>query len=458
MVIDNLKTFISRQNGPAITKPHRRSLQAILLLFLLNLISACQSFAPSAWDYRRVEPEEPEPTVNQAESHRFSIDSEVQMVGRPITLYSRPGDTLPDIARHFGLGYSDITDANPDIEPWVPHAGSRITIPLQFILPDSPRKGIVVNLPNMRLFYYPKSGKKETFEVITYPIGVGREGWSTPTGKAHITAKQANPTWTVPASILREHRENGDPLPRVVKAGPDNPLGLYALRLSFPSYLIHGTNKPYGVGMRISHGCMRLYPENIEPLFENVSVGTPVRIVKQPYLIAWHRNMLYLEAHRPLESDAKSLAKFKKNLLRKLSAEARKTATPIDYDKVERVLEQANGIPTPILKHSRPLDQILADADIIRHPPRFYGTPDVPPIRSGDWTATAGTFQVRSEAETLARMFVHQGPSIPSRVQESARGFQVILGPFNDREEADLTKKRIYREFEIDVTLIEPTI
>ncbi|MGH8551320.1 MAG: L,D-transpeptidase family protein [Methylococcales bacterium] len=455
MLIDELKSLNTRENGQAASRLRRRS---ILLLFLLNLLSACQSFFPSGWDDRRVEPEEPEPTANWVERHRFSIDSDIQMVGHPIVLYSRPGDTLPDIARHFGLGYSDITQANPEIEPWAPSPGSRITIPLRFILPDSPRKGLVVNLPDMRLFYFLQSGKKQASEVITYPIGIGREGWSTPTGKTQITAKQANPTWTVPDSIRREHEANGDPLPRVVKAGPDNPLGLYALRLSIPSYLIHGTNKPYGVGMRISHGCMRLYPENIEPLFKDVSVGTPVRIVKQPYLIAWHRNMLYLEAHSPLENDTNTLGGLKKNLLKKISAEARKTTTPVDFDRVERVLEQANGIPTPILKHSQSLEQILASADVIRHPSRFYGTPEVAPIRAGDWTATAGTFQVRSDAETLARILLHQGPPIPARVQESASGYEVILGPFDDREEAGLAKKRIFREFEIDITLIEPTI
>ncbi|MGR9105772.1 MAG: L,D-transpeptidase family protein [Gammaproteobacteria bacterium] len=444
---------ISTPNGKGL----HRILRGILLLLLSNLLAACQYF-PFRFDFEPREQREPEPTVNWVESHRFSIDSGTQMVGRPLIIYTRPGDTLPDIARHFGLGFNDITEANPKVDVWLPEPDSRVTVPLQFILPDTQRQGIVLNLPNMRLFYYPESGKNEALEVFTYPIGIGREGWSTPTGNARITEKRANPSWTVPASILREHAADGDPLPRVVKAGPDNPLGLYALRLSLPSYLIHGTNKPYGVGMRISHGCVRLYPENIEQLFNRVAVGTRVRIIQQPYLLAWHENMLYLEAHRPLESKPGNLARIKKFLLDKISKEAKKTTTPVDFDRVEQALTEAKGIPTPILRHSHSLDRILEQADIVRHPDRFYGAPDIPPITARDWSADAGTYRQRSEAETLAQLLNHQGPPIPSRVRSSTQGYRVILGPFKNRKEADVTQKRIHREFQIDISLIEPTI
>lgn len=373
-------------------------------------------------------------------------------------MYSQSGDTLPDIGRHFGLGFTDIAAANPDLDAWVPKPGSRITLPLQFILPESPRKGIVINLPNMRLFYYPESGTKEASEIITYPVGIGREGWSTPTGQAFIIEKRANPSWTVPDSILREHAADGDPLPKVVKAGPDNPLGQYALRLSLANYLIHGTNKPYGIGMRVSHGCVQLYPEHIEPLFNEVSAGTPVRIVNQPYLIAWHENRLYLQAHKPLDSTPKNLARLKRNLFKKISTVARKTAIAVDFNKVEQILKQGNGIPTPISESSQRLDQILANADIIRHPGRFYGTPEHPPLDEGSWTAIAGTFRHRSEADRLARIFLHQGPPIPSRVHAATDGYRVILGPFNSRKEADKTRKRVFREFEIKIALVKPVI
>lgn len=435
-----------------------RSLRWVLLVTLLSLLSACQSINLSRFGFPPSVQRDPEPTLTAIESHRFPIRKDTQMVGRPITIISRSGDTLPDIGRHFGLGFNDIAQANSTVDVWTPRPDSQITLPLQFILPESPRKGIVLNLPNMRLFYYLRPVSKTATEVITYPIGIGRQGWSTPIGKARITQKRANPTWTVPASIRREHARDGDPLPRVVKAGPNNPLGQYALRLSMPSYLIHGTNKPYGVGLRISHGCVRLYPENIEPLFNEVSVGTKVRIINQPYLVAWQDNVLYLEAHKPLGSKPKTLRRLKKKLLKKLSKEATKTTIRLDFDKIDRILERSNGIPTPVLQYSRRLDQIIANAETIRHPVRFYGKPDVPPIRAGDWTANAGTFRLKPKAETLAQVLVHQGPSIPSRVRSSAGSYQVILGPFINRKEADKIKKRIHREFDIDVTLIKPSI
>ena len=140
------------------------------------------------------------------------------------------GDTLPDIARHFGLGYNEITIANPGIGPWTPKAGARVLLPLQFILPDAPRKGIVLNLANMRMFYYPP---KQPDTLFTYPVGIGREGWNTPLGQTTVVAKKVNPAWTVPESIRREHAAKGDPLPAVVPPGPDNPLGKYALLLGF---------------------------------------------------------------------------------------------------------------------------------------------------------------------------------------------------------------------------------
>ena len=193
---------------------------------------------------------------------------------------------MPDIARHFGLGYNEITLANPAVPAWAPKAGGQVLLPLRFILPDAPRKGIVLNLANMRVFYYPT---KQPDTLLTYPVGVGRDGWNTPLGQTTIVAKKTQPTWIVPESIRREHAAKGDPLPKVVPPGPDNPLGEYALLLGSSSYRIHGTNKPYGVGMQVSHGCVRLYPEDIEVLFEKTPVGTPVRIVHQPYMMAWDR-------------------------------------------------------------------------------------------------------------------------------------------------------------------------
>ena len=229
-------------------------------------------------------------------------DETTRVVGHNLVVYSYKEDTLLDIARRFDIGYSEIVDANPDLDPWLPGTGKRVLVPNRFILPDVPHKGIVINLAEMRLYYYPKKGKGQRQQVITHPIGVGREGWTTPLGKTRIIQKKKDPTWTPPASILAEHLEKGDPLPKVVPAGPDNPLGAYAMRLGMPGYLLHGTNRPFGVGMRVSHGCIRLFPEDIEHLFGIVAVNTPVEIVYQPYKAALDNGILYLEVH-PVQED-----------------------------------------------------------------------------------------------------------------------------------------------------------
>ncbi len=224
-------------------------------------------------------------------------DENTRVIGHNIIVYSHKEDTLLDIGRRFDLGYSEIVNANPTIDPWLPGEGQKVIVPNRFILPDAPKRGIVINLAEMRLYYFPKVQKGELQKVITHPIGVGREGWTTPLGKAHITQKIKDPTWTPPASIHAEHLEKGDPLPKVVPAGPNNPLGAYAMRLSMPGYLLHGTNRPFGVGLRVSHGCIRLFPEDIEHLFSIVSVNTPVEILYQPYKAAVYNNDLFLEAH-----------------------------------------------------------------------------------------------------------------------------------------------------------------
>lgn len=226
-------------------------------------------------------------------------DESTRVIGHNLVVYSHKEDTLLDIGRRFDLGYSDIVNANPNVDPWLPGEGQRVIVPNRFILPDAPRKGIVINLAEMRLYYYPPTKAGERQKVITHPMGVGREGWTTPLGKARITQKVKDPSWTPPASIHAEHIEKGDPLPKVVPPGPDNPLGAYAMRLSMPGYLIHGTNRPFGVGLRVSHGCMRLFPEDIEHLFGITPTNTRVEIIYQPYKAALHEDVLYLEAHEP---------------------------------------------------------------------------------------------------------------------------------------------------------------
>jgi L,D-transpeptidase ErfK/SrfK len=302
---------------------------------------------------------------------RFPLPPEGNdIVGRVQVAIARQGDSLPEIARRYDLGYEEIIAANPGVDPWRPGEGTPVVLPTAFILPAGAREGMVLNLASMRLFYYPKDAQGRVSEVITHPVGIGREGWRTPQGTTRIIQKTANPSWTVPASVRREHAADGDPLPAVVPPGPDNPLGQYAMRLSMPSYLIHGTNKPWGVGMRVSHGCIRLYPEDIARLFPQVPVGTPLRIINEPYVTGWRDGQLYLEAHTPLAEDDRYRQGNLKPLLQMIATRANDDSpVGINQDRAEQIAREARGLPTAVSIGSADIDILLAMA------PRVSSTP-----------------------------------------------------------------------------------
>jgi L,D-transpeptidase ErfK/SrfK len=295
-------------------------------------------------------------------SDRFLLPpAGTDIVGAVQITTARHEDTLSDLARRYDLGYEEIVAANPGMDPWLPGEGARVVLPTQFVLPEAPRAGLVLNLAAMRLFYFPRPSVNEAPVVITHPIGIGREGWETPQGVSRITQKIVQPTWTVPASVRREHAEKGDPLPPVVPPGPDNPLGDFAMRLSFPGYLIHGTNQPYGVGIRVSHGCVRLYPEDIARLFPEVPKGTRVTIVNQPYLAGWRNGQLYLEAHAPLAEDAKRWGQSLRPMEQVLTTKALQPGD-INWEKAKKVAQEARGIPVPVSPDSPDLDDVLTRA------------------------------------------------------------------------------------------------
>ncbi|MBS4049699.1 MAG: L,D-transpeptidase family protein [Methylomonas sp.] len=421
-----------------------------LICFALfaSLLSGCQSFS-------FVKDSELLVTTGKAEfveSHGFSIAGQEQIVGALAVVDSQRDDTLSDLARHFGLGFTDITIANPGLEPWALSENQRVLLPLQFILPEASRNGVVLNLANMRMFYYPKDRQK----VLTFPVGIGRDGWNTPLGMTKIVAKKANPSWTVPESIHREHQLLGDPLPKVIPSGPDNPLGYYAMPLGFTGYLIHGTNKPYGIGMQVSHGCVQLYPEDVEMLFEQVSVGTPVRIVHQPYLAAWGQDTLYLEAHRPLEKWGKQDKKLQKAVRAKLSELAAEKNAVVDWLRVDEVLNRADGIPTPVLQDGEDLAAITAQALQVQHPGRLYGQPAVNELTDSDWSVVTESFTNEADAQKLAAMLNHLGPQIPARKVEKDGVFQVVAGPFKSKKETKIMAKRIQSSFDLEVTPVKP--
>lgn len=220
-----------------------------------------------------------------AELTRHPITRGANWVGEERVVTARHQDTFVTLARAHGLGYEELATANPGLDPWFPGAGAQVLLPGRFQLPGGPRKGIVLNVATRRLFYYPPRRRGQPREVVTYPVAVGIGPAATPTGNTRVISKRVNPTWVVPDSIRAELRAAGLPAPTAVPPGPDNPLGSRALRLGFESILIHGTNQPGSIGMAVSHGCVRLYPEDIEELYDLVPVGTPVRIVDEPALV-----------------------------------------------------------------------------------------------------------------------------------------------------------------------------
>jgi L,D-transpeptidase ErfK/SrfK len=257
-------------------------------------------------------------------------------------------DTLPDIAHRYSLGYYEIIRANPGVDVWLPGAGKHLTLPGRHILPAGPREGIVVNLPEHRLYYFPKPRPHEPPIVITYPVSIGKMDWRTPLGDTHVSDKIVHPVWYPPESIRKEHRQNGDPLPKVVRSGPDNPLGDYALRLAAGrgQYLIHGTNNPVAVGMSVTHGCVRMYPEDVAALFALIPIGTKVRLVNEPVKVAWVEGRLFLEAHPPVNEEGQSVVPDVRQLSQILKHALGDDTAAVRWELASATLKAASGMPT----------------------------------------------------------------------------------------------------------------
>jgi L,D-transpeptidase ErfK/SrfK len=260
-------------------------------------------------------------------------------------------DTLLDIGRRHGVGYEEIVAANPGVDAWLPGEGTQILIPSRYILPDAPREGVVVSLAEHRLYYFPKPKAGETPVVRTYPISIGKMDWKTPLGVTRVVNKREKPIWYPPESVRREHEAEGRPLPKAVPPGPDNPLGEYALRLGIPggAYLIHGTNRPAGVGMQVTHGCIRMYPEDIAEFYPLVPVNTTVRMLDQPYKMGWRGDDLYIEIHTPLEGEANAETYSLTNVTRLLVSATQDRTVVIDWAKAERAFTQASGVPESVM-------------------------------------------------------------------------------------------------------------
>src|SRR5882757_2676698 len=311
-------------------------------------------------------------------THRSQVDQGSGVVGYAQRTIIGKDDTLPDVARRFDVGYEEMLMANPGVDAWLPGAGREVVVPTEFVLPAAPHEGVVVNVAAMRIFYYPKHKKGEAETVYTHPIGIGKVGWKTPEGSTKIISRQKDPTWVVPKSVREEHQENGEQLPAQVPAGPDNPLGQYMFRLGWPSYLIHGTNKPYGVGMRSSHGCMRLYPEDIAVFFDLIPIGTKVTVVNQPYLFGSRDGTLYLQAYAVMEDDSRDWGKNRKRLLAHLLSpkllnpklgkkEVSEQDNGIDWQRVGDLAHSPRAVPVPVSGGHDGVDSVVGNSLLVEN-------------------------------------------------------------------------------------------
>ena len=344
-----------------------------LLLGGCTLFSSPRDAAPAAAP-APARPDPAAPRLEALDTRHFDVVAEQELVGTAQVIFARFENTFSAIGRQYNLGYEELRRANPGVDQWLPGEGTAIYLPTETILPESPRAGVVINVPAMRLYYFtteksPADASATVTKVTSHPIGIGVEGWATPFGEAKVTDKVNDPVWYVPASVRKEHAERGDPLPSVVPPGPDNPLGKFAMTLSLPGYLIHGTNKPAGVGMRSSHGCIRLYPEDIEALFKRIGRGTAVRIVNQPVLAGWRGGQLYLEVHPPLAEETHDLVAEADAALTRALARAGATGATLEVDReaVLRIVTEQRGMPFPVLRGNRSLEHYLASARIVEN-------------------------------------------------------------------------------------------
>ena len=423
------------------------ALRLTALIVVLSSLQGCIAMK-RAHEEEQLVPRQLEEYVVRNE---YSVARGEDVIGRMLSVRLVKGDTLPDIARHFGLGLDGVSAANPGVDVWVPEAGQRVYLPLHFILPDAPRKGIVINLATMRLFQY--KGNGETSAVVTYPVGVGTEDRPSPIGQMRIERKVSRPTWYVPTSIAKAHLKKGDVLPAIVPPGPDNPLGECALYLSAQGYLIHGTNKPASIGLQATNGCFRLYPEDIKKLYEITPVKTSVNIVRQPYLLGQSKGVVYLEVHGQTEElDKAELDK----VYRKLKNLEKDVGRPLDWNKVKKTLAEARGIPVPIYEIKPGSLNSIADPAEVKHPGELNYKPKVPELRADAWAVLVAELKEKNDAVRLTAIVNHQGPHIPARIIEKSGKYQVVAGPFADGKEARDAIKRLKYDLEIEGSLIEP--
>lgn len=292
----------------------------------------------------------------------FDLDPKSTVIGDIKTIIVDENETVADLAINYKTGFQDLLIANPESHHWSPATNSEYIIPSMYVLPQKYYNGIILNLAELRLYYYMRgSDLYENYKVLTYPVGIGRLDWKTPLGETYIKSKVKSPTWYPPKSIIKEYEERGDTLPRAVEAGPDNPLGNYALKLNIDGgYLLHGTNKKHGIGMMVSHGCIRLRNEDIETIFYNAPVGTKVKIINMPIKIGLYNNFVYMEVHafnnKEVYSNNQKNTLTTDNIFKPVMPVMnfldKNPNFSISWDKVFKVFEESKGVPVIIGKKS----------------------------------------------------------------------------------------------------------
>jgi L,D-transpeptidase ErfK/SrfK len=350
--------------------PRRTSIAPVAILPLLLVFAGC-SLVDGPWA-PKPPPAPPVPVVPQdpppQAMHRFEIDHEQDdLVGSVQVTKAGKEDTLSDIARRFNIGYEEIVRANPKVDPWLPGEGREIIVPTQQLLPNAPREGVVINVAAMRLYYFPKRQPGQKQVVYTHPIGIGKVGWATPEGTTRVVRKAKDPTWRPGPGVRAEHKKNGEILPAVVLPGPDNPLGTRAMYLGWPQYLIHGTNKPYGVGLRSSHGCIRMYPEDVEMIYEYVQTGEKVTVVNQPFVFGWHEGQLFMQAFDVLEDDPRNWKNAQKRLLsrslaNRIQKELKARNETVNWELISKFTHDPRGIPVSVSRADASIEAIVAAA------------------------------------------------------------------------------------------------
>jgi L,D-transpeptidase ErfK/SrfK len=405
----------------------RRQLESLIAVLVLLVPLAALSFAHS-WN---------ETEFANRPLFGYPLPGSRDDVVGSLSMYKiQPGDTLLDVGRWYGLSAKEVSDANNHLDWWAPPVGKEIVLPTEHILPEGPRIGVVLNIPEMRLFYfYPAPtavrhrgklkvasfSRQAASVVYTFPVGLGRFDWKTPVGVWRVIAKTKDPTWVVPNDIYQEHLERDGEADHVIPGGePDNPLGHYRLSLSLPEYALHGTDVPWGVGMNVSHGCVRLYPEDIERLYSKVRIGTPGRFVYQPVKFGWRGEALYVEVHDDLYAKYPGLWNHALREVRRLDL-----GDQVDIAKLEKAVELRAGIPTYVMPGPDP-DSGIEAASVSTPPQPPAPSPAVEPAAStipsspGSLSVPASTTEVKpppaSSSLSAPAKNDDLGTALPARV------------------------------------------